>query len=427
MIKKTIRNLLVPTPENENLPLILSYKGFIITLIIGLVTLSPIIYTQSKFFASIIPPPKTFQEKDVISLVNQSREVSGLNRLQESPQLNEAARKKAEDIFRRQYFSHVTPDGMQPWYFLETTGYHYAAAGENLAKSFVMAEDAHRAFMVSPGHRANILSPLYTELGVFVKSGVLNQEPTIVVVQFFGQPRVIADTTPPPTTIIEQESVVQQEEVIQKEEVVQKEEIIQQEEKTTKTDDQAIIISEANEYLKLGSRGEEVAQLQKILSLNKEIYPEGLITGYFGPLTQKAVLKFQEAYSIEETAGPGIVGPTTTEKISEFLENSSKIAVLGDQFPQSSIRINKPIDKDKIEIMIIASALLGLILASYAIMSMRTKKIHLAATLRTGFISIFLASAIIFGNYHSIIIPEINTNPYSESSLIELIQENEQE
>jgi len=80
--------------------------------------------------------------------------------------------------------------------------------------------------------------------------------------------------------------------------------------------------------LKLGSKGEDVRYLQILLKyLDEEIYPEGLITGYFGPLTRKAVKRFQEKYSKEILEplglkqGTGVVGPKTREKLNFLLEN----------------------------------------------------------------------------------------------------------
>lgn len=70
----------------------------------------------------------------------------------------------------------------------------------------------------------------------------------------------------------------------------------------------------------------EVRCLQKFLkSQGSEIYPEGLITGNFGPLTQAAVIRFQEKYASEILfpsgieKGNGFVGPKTRAKINEIL------------------------------------------------------------------------------------------------------------
>lgn len=76
--------------------------------------------------------------------------------------------------------------------------------------------------------------------------------------------------------------------------------------------------------LKLGSQGTEVKELQKCLAKDPEVYPEGEITGYFGKLTKKAVIRFQEKYKEEilEPAGiekgTGLVRKTTRAKLNEI-------------------------------------------------------------------------------------------------------------
>ncbi|MCD6085494.1 hypothetical protein J7J41_00665, partial [bacterium] len=82
--------------------------------------------------------------------------------------------------------------------------------------------------------------------------------------------------------------------------------------------------------LEYGEISEEVRRLQKLLSSDKEIYPEERITGYFGPLTLKAVQRFQCKYGIVcggnyKTTGFGRVGPKTRKKLQEvFGKVSSK-------------------------------------------------------------------------------------------------------
>lgn len=78
--------------------------------------------------------------------------------------------------------------------------------------------------------------------------------------------------------------------------------------------------------LKRGMSGDDVALLQEILATDPDVYPEALITGYFGKLTEKAVKKFQKIAGIEQV---GVVGPKTLAKLNELLEegagNSGKV------------------------------------------------------------------------------------------------------
>ncbi|MEK7650243.1 MAG: peptidoglycan-binding protein [Patescibacteria group bacterium] len=76
--------------------------------------------------------------------------------------------------------------------------------------------------------------------------------------------------------------------------------------------------------LDFGSTGSDVTQLQTYLATNASMYPSGLITGYFGPLTQAAVQRFQEAQGIVSSGSPastgyGRVGPTTMARINSLL------------------------------------------------------------------------------------------------------------
>ncbi len=65
-----------------------------------------------------------------------------------------------------------------------------------------------------------------------------------------------------------------------------------------------------------GVSGDEVKEVQKFLKQFSEIYPEGLVTGYYGPLTEKAVKKFQEREGLSPT---GKIDQTTRSKINEYL------------------------------------------------------------------------------------------------------------
>ncbi|TSC70808.1 MAG: g-D-glutamyl-meso-diaminopimelate peptidase [Parcubacteria group bacterium Gr01-1014_46] len=71
--------------------------------------------------------------------------------------------------------------------------------------------------------------------------------------------------------------------------------------------------------LRLGSRGDAVKVLQSQLSKVPNIYPEGLITGYFGTLTERAIKKLQGENGLEVV---GIVGPKTRELLNKISKNS---------------------------------------------------------------------------------------------------------
>lgn len=69
--------------------------------------------------------------------------------------------------------------------------------------------------------------------------------------------------------------------------------------------------------LRPGMHGEEVKHLQEILATDPNIYSKDDVTGYYGPLTEKAVKHFQKHFGLEQA---GVVGPMTLEKINELLK-----------------------------------------------------------------------------------------------------------
>lgn len=82
--------------------------------------------------------------------------------------------------------------------------------------------------------------------------------------------------------------------------------------------------------LKVDSQGEEVRELQKCLAQDKEVYPEGEITGYFGQKTKKAVIRFQEKYAkdilspIGLSKGTGDVKSMTIKKLNQICQEVPK-------------------------------------------------------------------------------------------------------
>lgn len=78
---------------------------------------------------------------------------------------------------------------------------------------------------------------------------------------------------------------------------------------------------EFTEYLYEGKQGKEVIKLQKLLSQYPDIYPEGVVTGYYGQLTKNAVLRFQKKYEISPV---GVVGPETRSKLNQIVSSINR-------------------------------------------------------------------------------------------------------
>ena len=64
------------------------------------------------------------------------------------------------------FFSHTGADGSTVGDRVQNSGYQYSNAGENIAAGQTTAVDVVEGWINSPGHRANILNPNYTEIGV---------------------------------------------------------------------------------------------------------------------------------------------------------------------------------------------------------------------------------------------------------------------
>lgn len=109
-------------------------------------------------------------------------------------QLTQAAQAKAADMAKRNYWAHVTPDGQQPWVFVQQAGYRYKAVGENLAYGFSSSSAAVNGWMNSAEHRANILNGAYSDVafGIANAPDYQGQGSETIIVAMYGQPDLTA-------------------------------------------------------------------------------------------------------------------------------------------------------------------------------------------------------------------------------------------
>lgn len=132
----------------------------------------------------------TITEASILQLTNNARTEAGLTPLVTSSALSQAAKLKGEDMLKHQYFAHISPSGITPWFWMKKTNYQYQIAGENLAIDFLDAEDVVAAWIASPTHKENMLHADYTETGMAVVSGNFQGGTSVIIVHMFGKPLV---------------------------------------------------------------------------------------------------------------------------------------------------------------------------------------------------------------------------------------------
>lgn len=138
----------------------------------------------------------------LLASTNSQRSANGVGTLSIASKLNSAAQAKANDMVTRNYWSHQTPDGEQPWIFIAATGYQYLSAGENLAYGFSNSSATITGWMNSPSHKANLLNAVFTEVGFGIANSpnFVNNGAQTVVVAMYAKPASPAPVaTPAPT------------------------------------------------------------------------------------------------------------------------------------------------------------------------------------------------------------------------------------
>lgn len=161
------------------------------------VVLSPLQKTNSEVLAY----STNIGRSSLLASTNKERQKVGATTLTPDEQLNNAAQAKAEDMVARNYWSHQTPEGKEPWVFIGEADYDYVKAGENLAYGFDNSSQTIRGWMTSNTHRKNMLDPEYQEVGFgFANSKNFNNSgPATVIVAMYARPAdqagLLASTT----------------------------------------------------------------------------------------------------------------------------------------------------------------------------------------------------------------------------------------
>jgi uncharacterized protein YkwD len=151
---------------------------------------------------AVSPPPGVkYLEKIenlVFEMTNQLRRAKGLAPLSKDDELRNVARAYSDDMLVRRFFDHTTPDGVSFDERISNNYHHWVRfMGENIWSAFgynpsntqKLAKEIVDDWMSSPNHRANLLDPDFTHLGV----GVSARNGTIRATQeFVGRSKVFS-------------------------------------------------------------------------------------------------------------------------------------------------------------------------------------------------------------------------------------------
>ncbi len=124
----------------------------------------------------------------LLARVNAERKAARIPPLHENPLLDQAAQAHAEDMIRRSYYGHETPEGVTAMARAGRVGYAAAAIGENVAEGQSTVAEVMDGWMASPVHREHIVSFTMREIGFGMAFGKNARGYEIVWVQMFGRP-----------------------------------------------------------------------------------------------------------------------------------------------------------------------------------------------------------------------------------------------
>ena len=153
-----VKNNTFQIPKNSSAQIVYTRKGWISS-DVAIVTSG-----MTRAEEEALKKDKSTFVQQVIDLVNKERVAHGLNKLEASDKLNEVAQLRANEIMTE--YSHTRPDGRSCFTALDDANVYYTTSGENIAYGYTTPEIVVQAWMDSPGHRANILNPDVTMIGV---------------------------------------------------------------------------------------------------------------------------------------------------------------------------------------------------------------------------------------------------------------------
>lgn len=157
------------------------------------------------FLGAFTVTASSIESASLMEKVNRERQNRNIPPLFVTEKLNSAATAKTNDMFARDYFDHVDPDGSYVWPLISAAGYGpYKLLGENLAIDFSSEDGIVRAWLNSPSHRNNMLNSEFADQGMSARFGDFETRYTSLVTNLFGtlitiiKPDPVAESQPTP-------------------------------------------------------------------------------------------------------------------------------------------------------------------------------------------------------------------------------------
>lgn len=192
-----LKQIFIPHEHNSYRPHLIRRHGLAFALLLVIAT--QIVNTlQIDARPKVLGYATNISVSGLLSNTNSKRASNGKSALSISSKLNTAAQAKANDMITDNYWAHTAPDGTTPWDWFDYAGYDYLVAGENLAYGFDTSSGVVTGWMNSPSHRDNMLNSSFQDVGFGIANGSNYQGgPNTVVVAMYGDPAVLAETSPP--------------------------------------------------------------------------------------------------------------------------------------------------------------------------------------------------------------------------------------
>ena len=133
--------------------------------------------------------PLEKMRNEMLARVNKERLAHKLAPLRRHPRLDDAAQGHADDMFRKRYYSHDSPDGKTAIDRIQALGYRAKYAGENIARGQYSVDEVMDGWMESKTHRDHLLSQVFDDVGFGLAFGKNPGGYEIIWVQNFARPK----------------------------------------------------------------------------------------------------------------------------------------------------------------------------------------------------------------------------------------------